>query len=101
MSSYKYSFVRAKFQPDTNNESQKAPPMKGHDPQPIKLSSVTLKPTERLIFPLSPRKMGRRVCRVVDTSNSGSGGPGLKPRSARCFLRQGTLLHLVPLHPGV
>ena len=50
MSSYKYSFVRAKFQPDTDNESQKTPPMNGHDPQPIKLNSVTLKPTERLIF---------------------------------------------------
>ena len=56
MSSYKYSFVRAKFHPDTDNESQKTPPMNGHDSQPIKPSSVTLKPpTERLIFPLSPR----------------------------------------------
>ena len=42
------------------------------------------------------------VCgRVVDTSNSGSGGPGFKPRPPRCFLRQGTLLHFVSLHPGV
>ena len=35
------------------------------------------------------------------TESSGSGGPGLKPRPSRCFLRQGTLLHFVSLHPGV
>ena len=36
------------------------------------------------------------VCgRVVNTSNSGSGGPGFKPLPSRCFLRQGTLLHFV------
>ena len=29
---------------------------------------------------------------VVNTSNSGSGGPGFKPRQSHCFLRQGTLL---------
>ena len=35
------------------------------------------------------------VCgRVVNTSNSRSGGPGFKPRPSRCFLRQGTLLTL-------
>ena len=39
--------------------------------------------------------------RAVNTSNSGSGGPVLKPRPSRCFLRQGTLLHFVSLHPGV
>ena len=38
--------------------------------------------------------------RVVNTSNSGSGGPGFKPRPSRCFLRQGTLLYFVSLHPG-
>ena len=37
----------------------------------------------------------------VNTSNSRSGGPGFKLRPLRCFLRQGTLLHLVSLHPGV
>ena len=36
-----------------------------------------------------------------NTSNSGSGGPGLKPRLSLSFLRQGTLLHFVSLHPGV
>ena len=36
--------------------------------------------------------------RVVNTSNSGSGGPGFKPRPSRCTFRQGTLLHLVSLH---
>ena len=38
---------------------------------------------------------------VAETSNSGSEGPGLKPRPSRCFLRQGTLLHFASLHPGV
>ena len=94
MSSYKYSFLRAKFHPDTDNESQKTPPMNGHDSQPIKLSSVTLKPTERLIF---PPFFGR----VVNTSNTGSGGPGFKPRPSRCFLRQGALLDFVSLHTGL
>ena len=28
--------------------------------------------------------------RAVNTLNSGSGGPGNKPRPSRCFLRQGT-----------
>ena len=42
------------------------------------------------------------VCgRAVNTSNSGLGGPGFKPRPSRCFLRQGTLLHFVSLHPCV
>ena len=44
------------------------------------------------------------VCgrRAVNTSNSsGSGGLGFKPRLSRCFLRQGTLLNFVSLHPGV
>ena len=36
--------------------------------------------------------------RVVNTSNSGSGGPGFKPRPSRGTFRQGTLLHLVSLH---
>ena len=41
------------------------------------------------------------VCvRVVNTSNSGSGGPGFKRRPSRCFLTQGTLLYLVSLHSG-
>ena len=39
--------------------------------------------------------------RVVNTSNSGSGGLGFKPRPSRCFLRQGTLLPFVSPHPGV
>ena len=35
---------------------------------------------------------GGVVCsQVVNTSNSGSGGSGFKPRPSRCFLRQGTL----------
>ena len=37
---------------------------------------------------------------AVNTSNSGSGGQGFKPRPSRCFLRQGNLLHFVSLHPG-
>ena len=42
------------------------------------------------------------VCgQAVNTSNSRSGGPGFKPRPSHCFLRQGTLLHFVSLHPGV
>ena len=42
------------------------------------------------------------VCRrAVNTSNSGSGGPGFQPRPSRCFLRQETLLFFVSLHPGV
>ena len=42
------------------------------------------------------------VCgRVVNTSNSGSEGPGFKPRPLHWFLRQGTLLHYVSLHSGV
>ena len=41
------------------------------------------------------------VCgQVVNTSNSRSEGPRFKPRPSR-FLRQGTLLHFVPLHPSV
>ena len=39
--------------------------------------------------------------RAVDTSNSGSGGPGFKPSPSRCFHRQGTLLHFVSLHRGL
>ena len=38
---------------------------------------------------------------AVKTSNSGSGGPGFKPRPSLCLLRQGTLLDFVSLHPGV
>ena len=42
------------------------------------------------------------VCgRAVNTSNSGSGSPGFKPRPSHCFLRQESLLHFVSLHPGV
>ena len=42
------------------------------------------------------------VCgRVVNTSNSGSGGPGFKPGHSHCFLKQRTLLHFVSLLPGV
>ena len=38
-----------------------------------------------------------RVCgRAVNTSNSGSGDLGFKPRSSRCFLKQGTLFHTLP-----
>ena len=39
--------------------------------------------------------------RLVNTSNCGSGGPGFKTHPSRCFLRHGTLLHFVSLHPGV
>ena len=38
---------------------------------------------------------------AVDTSNSRSGCRGFKPHPLHCFLRQGTLLHFVVLHPGV
>ena len=42
------------------------------------------------------------MCRqAVNTLNQGSGGPGFKPRLSCCFLRQGTILHFVSLHPGV
>ena len=45
---------------------------------------------------------GGGICgRVVNTSNSRSGGLGFKPRPLHCILRQGTLLHFVSLHPGV
>ena len=30
-----------------------------------------------------------------------AGDRALKPRPLRCFLRQGTLLHFAPPHPGV
>ena len=44
----------------------------------------------------------RSVCgRVVDTLNSGSGGPGFKPCPSHCSLRQGALLHFVSLHLSV
>ena len=44
----------------------------------------------------------RGVChRAVNTSNSGSGGPGFKPHPSCCFLTQETLLHFVSLYPGV
>ena len=39
--------------------------------------------------------------RAVDTSNSGSGGPGFKLSPSRCFHRQRTLLPFVSLHPGL
>ena len=46
--------------------------------------------------------MRRGVCgQVVNTSNSQAGSPGFKPCPEHCFLRQGTLLHFVSLHPGV
>ena len=35
--------------------------------------------------------------RVVNTLNSGSGGPGFKPCTLHCFFRQGTLLHFLSL----
>ena len=45
---------------------------------------------------------GGGICgRVVNTSNSRSGGLGFKPCPFHCILRQGTLLHFVSLHPGV
>ena len=45
---------------------------------------------------------GGGMCnQVVNTSNSRSGGPGFKPRPLHCFLRQGTSVHFVSLHPGV
>ena len=39
--------------------------------------------------------------RVINTSNSASGGLGFKPCRLRCFFRQGPLLHFVSLHLGV
>ena len=44
---------------------------------------------------------GDMCCQVVYTWNSGSGGPGFKPRPSCCFLRRGTLRLFVSLHPGV
>ena len=42
------------------------------------------------------------VCgQVVNTLNSRSGGRKFKPHPLHCFLRQGTLLCFVSLHPGV
>ena len=38
---------------------------------------------------------------VVNTSISGSGGVGFKPRPSSCFLGQGILLHFVSLHLGL
>ena len=56
----------------------------------------------RAYFTRSMIITGGVVCsQVVNTSNSGSGGSGFKPRPSRCFLRQGTLLHFVSVHPGV
>ena len=52
-------------------------------------------------FTCSQTSCGGMCAQAVNTSNSGSGGPGFKPRPSRCFLRQGTLLHFVSLHPGV
>ena len=37
----------------------------------------------------------------INTLNSGFGGMGCKPHLSCCFPRQGTLLHLISLHPGV
>ena len=39
--------------------------------------------------------------RVVNNSNSRSGGLGFKPHPSHCFLRQGSLLQFVSLHSGV
>ena len=45
---------------------------------------------------------GGKYDREVNTSNSGSGGPGFNSHSSRfCFLRQGTLLQFVSLYLGV
>ena len=53
-------------------------------------------------FSTPPFCGGTCGCRAVNTSNSsGSGGLGFKPRLSRYFLRQGTLLNFVSLHPGV
>ena len=42
------------------------------------------------------------VCgRVVNTSNSRCRGLGFRSHLFHCFLRQGTLLHFLSLHPGV
>ena len=46
-------------------------------------------------------KIGGVCGRVVNTLNSGPGGPGFKPRPSPFYLRQGTLLHFVSLHLGV
>ena len=41
------------------------------------------------------------VCGIVfNTQNFGSGGPWFRSRPPRCFLRQGTLLHFVSIHPA-
>ena len=53
-------------------------------------------------FSSSYSKRGGGVSVVLkNTSNSGSGGPRFKSHPLRCFLRQGTLLYFVSLHPGV
>ena len=39
--------------------------------------------------------------RAVNTSNSGSGGPGGSSLERRVVLRQEIILHFVSLHPGV
>ena len=59
---------------------------------------------EKLVgsFSTPPFCGGMCVPRAVNTSNSsGSGGLRFKPRLSHCFLRQGTLLNFVSLHPGV
>ena len=53
-------------------------------------------------FFLQATVKGVEACVVLkNTSNSGSGGPRFKSHPLRCFLRQGTLLYFVSLHPGV
>ena len=52
-------------------------------------------------FTCSQTSCGGMCAQAINTSNSGSGGPGFKPRPSRCFPRQGTLLYFVSLRPGV
>ena len=62
-------------------------------------------PQKQYLFYYFPQQYAtkcRHVCGwAVNTSNSGSGGLGFKPRLSRCFLRQGTLVYSVFLDPGV
>ena len=53
-------------------------------------------------FLFSLHQKGRVSDRAVNTSNSGSGGPefNIKPHPLRGCCKQGTLLHIVPRHPG-
>ena len=86
------------------------------EPSPIKQATVSvLCPVLFLPFALffvfriprfslycDPKKLQKCDRRewLRDTSNPGSGCPGFKAPPVALFLRQGTLLHFVSLHPG-